>query len=98
MKADILGFSQSGSNVTPRFDFPMELRSIAVADVSNFKSWWEDLPQESRKNVRRSAKRGVTIQVKGFDQDVVAGIASVQNETPMRQGRKYSTTANLQIR
>jgi hypothetical protein len=89
LKADILRFSQMVPDITPHFEYPMELRSIAVAEVGNFKSWWESLPQESRKNVRRSAKRGVTIQVKEFGAEVIAGIAGVQNETPYRQGRKY---------
>lgn len=89
LKADILRFSQKVPDATPRFDYPMELRSIAVAEVGNFKKWWESLPQESRKNVRRSAKRGVTIEVKSFGDEVVAGIAAIQNETPIRQGRKY---------
>ena len=87
--ADILRFSQKVPDNIPRYDYPMEMRSIAVADVGNFKKWWEKLPQESRKNVRRSVKRGVTIEVRGFDEDVITGIASVQNETPLRQGRKY---------
>jgi len=89
LNADILRFSQKVPDAAPRFKFPMELRSIAVAEVGNFKKWWESLPQESRKNVRRSAKRGVTIEVKRFDDEVIAGIASIQNETPIRQGRRY---------
>ena len=89
LKADILRFSQMVPDSAPRFAFPMELRSIAVAEVGNLKNWWESLPQESRKNVRRSAKRGVTIRLKNFDEEVISGIAGVQNETPIRQGRKY---------
>jgi hypothetical protein len=89
VKADILRFSQMVPDTTPRFEYPMERRSIAVAEVGNFKNWWEKLPQETRKNVRRSVKRGVTIQVKEFDPEVIAGITAVQNETPIRQGRKY---------
>jgi hypothetical protein len=89
LRADILRFSQMVPDITPRFDYAMELRSIAVAEVGNFKNWWEGLPQESRKNVRRSAKRGVTIEVRGFNAEVISGIAGVQNETPFRQGRKY---------
>lgn len=89
VRADILRFSQMVPDTTPRFKYPMERRSIAVANVGAFKQWWEGLPQETRKNVRRSAKRGVTIQVRGFDAEVISGITAVQNETPFRQGRKY---------
>ena len=88
-RADILCFSQKVPETAPRFEFPMEMRSIAVAEVGIFKDWWEKLPQETRKNVRRSQKRGVEIRVKGFDADVIRGIANVQNEMPVRQGRPY---------
>ncbi|MGB6192087.1 MAG: GNAT family N-acetyltransferase [Terracidiphilus sp.] len=88
-RADILTFTQKVPNALPRYSYPMQLRSDAVADVSDFKAWWESLPQETRKNVRRSQKRGVTIQVRHFDADVIRGIADVQNESPVRQGRPY---------
>jgi hypothetical protein len=87
--ADILRFSQKVPNLTLRYNFPMEARSIAVAKVGRFKEWWESLPQETRKNVRRSQKRGVSIEVKEFGDEVVNGIVSIQNETPVRQGRAY---------
>lgn len=86
---DILTFTQKVPNALPRYSYPMQLRSDAVADVSDFKAWWESLPQETRKNVRRSQKRGVTIQVRQFDADVIRGIADIQNESPVRQGRPY---------
>ena len=88
-KADILRFSQMVPDTLPRYDFPLEMRSLAVAEVGDFKRWWEGLPQESRKNVRRSQKRGVRIEIKEFGPEVIAGIAGVQNETPVRQGRRY---------
>jgi hypothetical protein len=89
LPADILCFSQKVPHIIPRYRYPMETRSIAVAEVGQFKTWWEGLPQETRKNVRRAQKRGVVIQVKEFDADVIKGIADVQNETPLRQGKKY---------
>jgi hypothetical protein len=89
-RVDILCFSQKVPETVPRYQFPMETRSVAVAEVARFKTWWEKLPQETRKNVRRSQKRGVTVMVRGFDTDVIRGIADVQNETPMRQGKTYT--------
>jgi hypothetical protein len=89
VRADILCFSQKVPQTVPRYQHPMEMRSIAVAEVAHFKTWWEGLPQETRKNVRRSQKRGVVIEVRGFDADLIKGIADVQNETPLRQGKVY---------
>ena len=88
-RADIFRFVQKVPATTPRFSYPFDLRSDAVADVSNFKAWWESLPQETRKNVRRGQKRGVTVKVRSFDADVIRGISEVQNESPVRQGKPY---------
>lgn len=87
--SDIFTFIQRLPAVDRKYDYPMERVSLAVADVRDFKTWWERLPQETRKNVRRSEKRGVVIRVQEFNDDLVRGIAEVQNETPERQGRRY---------
>jgi hypothetical protein len=89
LPADILCFSQKVPDILPRYEYAMEMRSIAVAEVGDFKTWWEELPQETRKNVRRAQKRGVVVAVKDFNAEVIKGIAEVQNETPLRQGKKY---------
>ena len=52
--ADIFTFAQKIPSVTPRFSYPMELESVAAVRTTSFKAWWEKLPQESRKNVRRA--------------------------------------------
>lgn len=88
-RADIFAFSQKVPHIVPRYKYHMEMRSVAVADVASFKAWWERLPQETRKNVRRSQRRGVILKVQSFSDDVVTGIMSIQNESPMRQGRRY---------
>ena len=88
-KADLLCFSQKVPDSMPRFKYPMEMSSVAVANISTYKEWWEALPQVTRKNVRRSCKRGVTVNVKSFDDELVEGIRAIQNETPIRQGRSY---------
>jgi hypothetical protein len=42
-----------------------------------------------RKNVRRAAKRGVTVDVATFDEALVRGIKEIYDETPIRQGRRF---------
>ena len=85
LSADIFTFAQKLPATIPKYKYPMELDSIAAVRTTNFKEWWEKLPQETRKNVRRSQKRGVVVKVKGLDDDLVRGIADVNNESPMRQ-------------
>jgi hypothetical protein len=86
LRADIFIFSQKMPGSTPKHPYPMELESVAAARTANFKQWWESLPQESRKNVRRSQKRGVVIRIQELDEELIKSIAGVNNESPMRQG------------
>ncbi len=87
LRADVFTFSQKMPGSAPKYPYANEPESVAGARVSNFKAWWESLPQESRKNVRRSQKRGVEIGTLEFDDQLLAGIAGVNNESPMRQGK-----------
>jgi len=89
-RADIFTFTQKPLVVAARYSYPFERESIAAIRLGSFKEWWESLPQESRKNVRRSQKRGVVVKVKEFDDDLIKGIVDVNNDSPMRQGRRYS--------
>lgn len=87
LRADIFTFGQKIPATTPKYSFPMEWDSLAVARTSSFKDWWEKLPQETRKNVRRAQKRGVVLEVKEFGDDVIRGLVELNNDSPMRQGR-----------
>jgi hypothetical protein len=89
-RADIFSFAQKVPSIAPRYQYPMEFESIAVARTGSFKDWWVGLPQESRKNVRRSQKRGVVISQQEFNDELIRGITEVQNECPIRQGRPYT--------
>jgi len=63
--------------------------NVAVIKTEDFKAWWDGLPQEARKNTRRAAKKGIEIRVATFDDEFVAGIKAIYDETPVRQGRKF---------
>lgn len=88
LKADIFTFAQRLPATQPRHSYPMEWESVAAIPLVGFKQWWEGLPQETRKNVRRSQKRGVVISVRELDQDIVEGIREVNDDSPLRQGMK----------
>jgi hypothetical protein len=87
LHADIFTFAQKVPSTLPRYHYPLDWDSVAVARTTSFKSWWEKLPQESRKNVRRSQKRGVVVTVKDFTDDLITAIVGVNNDSPIRQGR-----------
>jgi hypothetical protein len=87
LRADIFTFAQMPPASRPKYDYPVNFESVAVARTSNFKEWWEKLPQETRKNVRRSQKRGVIVTVNEFNDDMVRKIVELNNDCPVRQGR-----------
>ncbi len=89
VRADIFAFAQREPDLVPRYQYPMERRSIAVAKVGDFDEWFKSLPKGTRQNVRKAERCGVALKVRGFDMDVIQGICDVQNETPIRQGRPF---------
>ena len=88
LRADVFTFAQKLPVTKPKHLYPMEWESIAAIPLISFKQWWEGLPQETRKNVRRSQKRGVVLSIRRLDPDVVEGIRGVNDDSPMRQGMK----------
>ena len=88
-KMDIFTFSQKLPDTTPKHDYFMEWDNVAAIPITTFEDWWTKLPQATRKNVRRYAKRGVEIRVAEFNDEFVKGIVKIYNETPIRQGRVF---------
>jgi hypothetical protein len=89
LKPDILSVSQRIPDISPRFPYQVEWDNWALAPTSSFQSWWDALPQESRKNARQAEKRGVVVKTVPFDDALVHGIKRIYDETPVRQGRPF---------
>jgi hypothetical protein len=88
LQADIFSFMQKLPATQPKYAYQMEWESVAAIPLSSFKQWWEGLPQETRKNVRRAQKRGVEIRIVEFGEELLEGIRRVNDDSPMRQGTK----------
>jgi hypothetical protein len=86
VKADIFSFTQKLPSTHPKYRYYMERESIAAIPLLSYEKWWDSLPQETRKNVRRSQKRGVEVRIKDFDEDLIEGLRGVNDDSPMRQG------------
>ena len=86
LRADIFTFTQKVPGSPAKYPYAFEFDSVAAARTSSFKAWWESLPQESRKNVRRSQKRGVVVRLDEFNDELAEGIAGVNNDSPIKQG------------
>jgi hypothetical protein len=90
VRADVLTFAQMVPSTEPQYPFPMQRDSIATIRLTSFNEWWERLPQETRKNARRAAKRGVVVSVRALDDNLIRQIMEINNETPSRQGRRFT--------
>ena len=89
LKADILTFFQRPPEVAPKFKLHFDWDNYAAVPITTFENWWESVPQETRKNVRRAAKRGVVVKSVPFDDELARGIHNLCNETPVRQGKPF---------
>lgn len=85
-RADLFTFMQKLPGSRPNYPYHLELDSVAATRTESFKAWWEKLPQETRKNVRRAEKRGVVVKVRGLDDDLIQGMKEVNDDSPLRQG------------
>ena len=90
VRADIFTFSQKLPSTEPKYPYALEWDSIAATRTSSFKDWWDGLPQESRKNVRRSEKRGVVVQVKKLDSVLLQDLYELNNDSSLRQGKAFT--------
>ena len=89
LKADVFTFAQRPPEITPKYDYHSEWDNWATIPTTCFKDWWENLPQVSRKNVRRAARRGVVVKIIPFDDDLVKGVHRIYNSIRVRDGRLF---------
>ena len=89
-RADVFSFSQKVPATQPKYLYPMEWDSIAAIRISSFKAWWDNVPQETRKNVRRSQKRGVIVGLKDLDDRLIKDLIDLNNDAPVRQGKPFT--------
>jgi hypothetical protein len=89
LRSDIFTFSQRLPATTPKHAFRFEWDSIAAVPITTFQDWWEKLPQTTRKNVRRSQKRGVDVIVRELDGELIQDIVELNEDSPVRQGKRF---------
>jgi hypothetical protein len=87
--ADIFSFARPLPACEPCYPFHFDWDNAAAVKTTDFAAWWDSLPQETRKNVRRSQRRGVKVGSVVFCDQLVDGISNIYNETPIRQGRRF---------
>ncbi len=98
LNADIFTFTQKLPATSPRYAYPLEWESVAAIRLSGFSAWWEGLPQETRKNVRRSRNavwswrsRKTSLTTSSF-----RAIREVNDDTAGDRGQETHITAKAQ--
>jgi hypothetical protein len=90
LKSDVLTFPQKLEDPKPKHSFHVEWDNVAVIPITTFQEWWEKRIESSvRRAVRKAAKDGVVVRTSPLDDEFVSGIVNINNETPVRQGRRF---------
>ncbi|MBZ5723513.1 MAG: hypothetical protein LAP87_00810 [Acidobacteriia bacterium] len=90
IRADIFTFSQKLTDTAPRFPFQYEWESVAAIPIVSYADWWTNrVSTDFRCDVRKAAKRGVTVRLVPFTEELVRAIVEIYDETPIRQGRPF---------
>ena len=88
--ADIFTFVQKLPATVPRYEYHLEWDNFAVIPISTYSDWWDNRVESSvRRAVRKAAKAGVVVKLAEFNDELVKGIVEINNETPIRQGRRF---------
>jgi hypothetical protein len=91
LPADIFTFSQRLPDIVPRYSYPVEWDNVAAIPIVSFTDWWDKrVEYDVRKAVKRAKRLGVTVQLSTFNDAFVEGVCQIYNESPIRQGRKFS--------
>lgn len=90
LNADIFTFGQNVPEIEPKYSYYFEWDNIAVIHLKSYDDWWKNQMTSNARNwVRKSAKKGVTVEKVAFNDELVEGIVDIYNESPTRQGRFF---------
>ena len=90
-RIDLFTFMQRLPQTTPKYGYPMEWDNLAMLPVTTFDHWWnKQIGFKARNKARQAPKKGVVIREVPFNETLVKGIWEVYNESPVRQGRRFS--------
>jgi hypothetical protein len=89
-KPDLFTFAQRVPDGEPKYNFYLEWENIAAVPISTYEQWYQkQIPPATRRNIRASEKRGVTVRISEYDEKYIHGITSIYSESPVRQGRRF---------
>jgi len=89
-RLDLFTFIQPLSETSPQYGYPMERDNLAAMRITTYEHWFtEQIKGKTRNMLRKAEKLGVTVSEVPFDDSLIASIATLNDESPFRQGRRY---------
>jgi len=89
-RVDLFTFAQRLPESEPKFSYPIEWENAAVLHVTTYEHWWtHQMHSYARNRARQAEKKGVVLREAPFDDELVAGIREIYNESPIRQQRRF---------
>ena len=90
-KIDLFAFRQIVPYSRPKFSYYYEWENNAVVHIKSYEHWLKNqLHENSRNKIRIAEKKGVKVKQCEFNDDFVKKMIEIYNETPIRQGKRYS--------
>ncbi len=89
-RPDLFTFAQRVPDAVPVYPYHWETENYAVLPLTTYDRWLkEQVPSTTKRNVKASEKRGITVRACTYDDDYVRGVSSIYNESPIRAGRRF---------
>ena len=89
-RVDLFTFIQRLSDISPKYEYPMEWDNMAALRVSSFDDWMKhQINSKVRNMIRKAEKNGVVVREVPFEESLVQGIHAIYNESPIRQGKRF---------
>lgn len=90
IKADIFTFWQRLPETKPKYAYYMEWDNYAALPITSYNDWFDNqIDRNSKRAVNRAKNNGVDVRIADANDELVNGIMSIFNETPIRQGKKF---------
>jgi hypothetical protein len=89
-RIDLFTFTQEASESARRYAHHREGDKVAAMAIWMYTHWrTRQIKDKTRNMLRRADKAGLILRPVSFDDALVRGIATVYNEWPIRQGRRF---------
>ena len=90
-RVDLLTFMPSVRDASRTHPYRSEPHHVAALPLRTFDEWWSrQVDSRVRNHVRAAAKKGVVAREVAFDDPLVHGISGLYNESPVRQGMRFT--------